>query len=257
MKNRTLTWVKIILSVGILLIICAPFLLTLSVGYVSFVDTGQIGDTIGGTTAPIASLLGSILVFYALKAQIDANSIIQRQLKDQKSEELSRKKRNYISGQIDFISKEIDNFRVIEKKSGTSFEREHPDQYIEYVGSSAILQFIKSSLAYIGDEDPEEQLLKENPQLKHFYYMLLSFSKVIESIESQNLDDIDKQYFLTQLGYLFEAKIIPGFRLRKVQKLTDEPICPKCNKKHSGIPSMIFHLAESISEKLENATNTR
>lgn len=256
MKNKTLTWVKIILAVGILLIICAPFLLTLSIGLLNFTNTGEIGDTIGGTTAPIASLLGSVLVFYALKAQIDANMIIQQQLEDQKSEELTRKKINYISGQIDFISKEIDNFRIIERKSGSSFQNDHPDQYIEHIGSSAILEFIKSDLAYIGDKDPNEELLKNNPQLKHFYYMLLSFSNVIESIESQNIDNLDKQYFLGQLGYLFEAKIFPGFNLRIVQQLIDEPVCPNCGNKHSGIPGMIFHLAESISAKLEHATNT-
>ena len=50
----------------------------------SFSETGDIGDTIGGITAPISSLVGSILVFLALKGQILANKFTQEQIRDQK-----------------------------------------------------------------------------------------------------------------------------------------------------------------------------
>ncbi|WP_010662378.1 hypothetical protein [Marinilabilia salmonicolor] len=38
-----------------------------------FTKTGQIGDTIGGVTAPFLSLVGSVLVFLSFRAQIDMN----------------------------------------------------------------------------------------------------------------------------------------------------------------------------------------
>lgn len=38
-------------------------------------NTGQIGDTIGGITAPIINLIGAILVYVSFKAQIKANKI--------------------------------------------------------------------------------------------------------------------------------------------------------------------------------------
>ncbi|TJY37929.1 hypothetical protein [Pontimicrobium aquaticum] len=40
-----------------------------------FTQTGQIGDTIGGITAPIINLLGAILVYLSFQAQIKANRI--------------------------------------------------------------------------------------------------------------------------------------------------------------------------------------
>lgn len=50
-------------------------------------DSASIGDTIGGTTAPFLSLLGSVLVFMALKAQINANKIITSQFTQQQEKE--------------------------------------------------------------------------------------------------------------------------------------------------------------------------
>jgi hypothetical protein len=57
-----------------------------------FTQTGQIGDTIGGITAPMANLLGAILVYLALKAQIEANLILKKQLDDEKSKTISSNK---------------------------------------------------------------------------------------------------------------------------------------------------------------------
>ncbi len=54
--------------VGVAGMLAAPLLFITS-GY-SFMQTGHLGDTIGGVTAPISSLVGSILVFLALKGQI-------------------------------------------------------------------------------------------------------------------------------------------------------------------------------------------
>ena len=54
-------------------------------------NTGVIGDTIGGITAPFINFFGAILVYLALKEQIKANDLIQKQFDIQnklKNEEL-------------------------------------------------------------------------------------------------------------------------------------------------------------------------
>jgi type II secretory pathway pseudopilin PulG len=64
------------LAIGILLVILMPFLATWqNTGWTRFSDTGEIGDTIGGVTAPIVGLLGAFLVFVSFKAQVRANEI--------------------------------------------------------------------------------------------------------------------------------------------------------------------------------------
>lgn len=82
------------IGIGIFLCVLAPFIATQKAiwGSFDFSQTGQIGDTIGGITAPIVNIIGAILVFYALKAQIDANRLIQDQFDEQKADELNRKK---------------------------------------------------------------------------------------------------------------------------------------------------------------------
>ncbi|HLP55119.1 MAG TPA: putative phage abortive infection protein [Fluviicola sp.] len=80
-KMRILSIVIII--VGSLFAILAPFLFTRN-GSISFLDKGPIGDTIGGTTAPIVGLVNAILVYFALRSQIRANEIVQEQRLDDK-----------------------------------------------------------------------------------------------------------------------------------------------------------------------------
>ncbi|WP_430427410.1 putative phage abortive infection protein [Maribacter litoralis] len=74
--NKTEIIVFILIGFGIAVL---PLIFTQDWTGISFMTTGQIGDTIGGVTAPFLAFFGSILVYGALKAQIEANSSIQRQ----------------------------------------------------------------------------------------------------------------------------------------------------------------------------------
>jgi len=76
---------------------CSPYILTRDYIGIYFDEiTGPIGDTIGGITAPIVGLIGAILVYYALKEQIKANEIIQKQFRSQKRDESKQIKINHI-----------------------------------------------------------------------------------------------------------------------------------------------------------------
>lgn len=85
MKNETLQ-ARWSLGVGLVLMIFLPIILSQLSWKISFMDTGQIGDTIGGITAPISGLLGAYLVFLALKAQVKANRIQVNMLQEQRNE---------------------------------------------------------------------------------------------------------------------------------------------------------------------------
>jgi len=45
--------------------------------------TGNIGDTIGGITAPVINLIGAILVYISFKVQSNANQIQYRLLQQE------------------------------------------------------------------------------------------------------------------------------------------------------------------------------
>ncbi len=55
-----------IIAAGIILVAFFPYWFTRQ-GSINFTKTGEIGDTIGGITAPLTSLIGSILVFLLKK----------------------------------------------------------------------------------------------------------------------------------------------------------------------------------------------
>ncbi|MCA0237544.1 MAG: hypothetical protein LCH81_14290 [Bacteroidetes bacterium] len=65
--NQPLKTAKILLWVGIPLCILSPILFTQPWGLIDFSNTGAIGDTIGGITAPFINILGAVLVFLALE----------------------------------------------------------------------------------------------------------------------------------------------------------------------------------------------
>lgn len=102
-------WAMWTLIGGGVLIVFAPWLLAIKCNLISFADTGEIGDTIGGITAPIVNFMGALLVYYALRAQINANALIFDQFEYQKMS-------TYISGQISFIREDINNFRLIDRR---------------------------------------------------------------------------------------------------------------------------------------------
>lgn len=82
MKNRVTIFIEkhltVIVLIFILWVLVSPILFT-QFSIVSFShdgSTGQIGDTIGGITAPAIGLLSAILLYLALTKQIENNNII-------------------------------------------------------------------------------------------------------------------------------------------------------------------------------------
>jgi gas vesicle protein len=83
---------------GILLIF-TPFLLTRNwFGWIDFSKTGEIGDTIGGTLAPLVGLIGAILVYISFREQYKANisqwEALAEETRIRKDEQLERKKKD-------------------------------------------------------------------------------------------------------------------------------------------------------------------
>lgn len=73
MKNYC--WNKCLIAVIVIFIFVAPVLFTRPAlfGCFDFSSTGQIGDTIGGITAPIIGLVSIFLLYLTLKGQLDFN----------------------------------------------------------------------------------------------------------------------------------------------------------------------------------------
>lgn len=95
-----------------LIIFLMPLILTQSSSGISFEDTGEIGDTIGGITAPFLAFFAAILVYLAFKAQIDANEEIKKQFEEQRLNENQNFAYTKFKERIYLINNDIDNFEV-------------------------------------------------------------------------------------------------------------------------------------------------
>lgn len=96
---------------GILLTILAPFLFTIKARYdwMRFdATTAEIGDTIGGITSPIVSLIAAILVYYSFQQQLEANEIQKKAMKKQNKENREREDYNNIEMLIKELKEDFD-----------------------------------------------------------------------------------------------------------------------------------------------------
>lgn len=79
MNMKSLRWYHIfLLIIGVLGVCIAPWLFTHPVpfgwGSLDFTQTGSIGDTIGGITAPIVGLVSILLLWWTLRSQLEFNA---------------------------------------------------------------------------------------------------------------------------------------------------------------------------------------
>lgn len=82
-------YINLIFGLLILTTFIAPIVLTQS-SFIDFTNTGQIGDTIGGLTAPFLNLLGAILIYSTFKEQIKANAQTKKELAQREDAEKER-----------------------------------------------------------------------------------------------------------------------------------------------------------------------
>ena len=183
------------LSAGIFLMILAPILLTQFSGYFSFMDTGPIGDTIGGITAPISGLLGAYLVFLALKAQVDANKAIQRQIDGQNIKEKNEKAIVFLSDIIQQTVKIIKEFKFYTNMGAT----------VHSEGKIAFSKYISNySLSNWGSYDfrPESP---DHRNAERIFYLFQYFRK---KLEESDLNKEDREYLI----FLFESQYYEDVR---------------------------------------------
>lgn len=240
-KNECL----LIIFFGILILI-TPYLITRNLGLVSFADTGEIGDTIGGITAPFLGFFGSVLVYLALKAQIDANEQVRLQFEKQENEVLITNRIEFLKTKVFILREEINSFYF----SYMDDTQKGNPQKFNYQGSQAIHKLlINSKNNYYGKKikTPYEQ----EPKLLELKSLLNYFKETVSEV----LNDTDvsqnvKVEFLNILSFLFDSKIKGYFKVLEEFKSQHDSACPEnCGHFH-GIPSDLFEFAQDVENLL-------
>lgn len=251
--------ILIIFLIGIALVVFAPLLFTRNWTNFSFIDTGQIGDTIGGITAPITSLIGSFLLYFTLKAQIDANEQINQQISEQKTSELYSKKLIYINEQINLIREEINEFQEIERKNATINKRSPFNlgstnvEHLNIKGPDALDYYLKRYCIKGGHDYFQE--LHISAKIVNVYNLLKLIEETANLIFNEGLDKTDKIRLTNSLSYHFFSKIYPIINSKKDFSIEESQKCDTCNKKHLGIPTNIFTITYNTRKILISDIN--
>ncbi|MDJ1500678.1 hypothetical protein [Xanthocytophaga agilis] len=112
---RTRYW--LILLLGILLSFITPVILIQpSISKIfDFSQTGQIGDTIGGITAPIINLIGSILVYLSFREQLKANNLQRKALANEIKQNRDREVFNLLNILFHEVTVDIASMSYVQK----------------------------------------------------------------------------------------------------------------------------------------------
>src|SRR6056297_241134 len=136
----------IILSSGVILIFLSLYIFTRPAIFDiwDFSDTGQIGDTIGGITAPIINIIGAFLVYISFQAQITANRIQFKALEDEKkSNKLNDAFNKHLSVLEEIKSKLRDLEFIVIIKGQYNWQGAQPQPvHITYRGVDALNEFV-------------------------------------------------------------------------------------------------------------------
>lgn len=247
-KKGSLGIIKWILIFGTFLTLLSPFLFTRNVlsNALDFTETGQIGDTIGGITAPIVNLIGAILVFYALKAQIEANNLIQQQFEEQKQKENENKVLANISEYYKYFLKSIDDFRHESEKTIGNFDSRRKEIVI-YNGTIAVKLYLNDLIKYGPKDVHDSKILLKGPKNNQYFSILKSLQTFIEILEQAKISDEDKLFYKNIIKPLFENTLKPNKDdLEKVNQF-----CDKCSEIHSRFPTLFLETYNELEEKIQ------
>jgi hypothetical protein len=237
---------KWLLLAGGLVILILPFILT---GHYfherfNFSETGQIGDTIGGITAPFMNLIGAFLVFYALKAQVKANELIQDQIdKDNEQKECENEGQN-LNQLYSYLTESINSFHFTTLPIEQLRNTDELDTEIEFKGGDAFYHlFSQIRCHYHGTQHELHSHQSVSELLSILKIMDLLLDKLKDS-KSKN-----KEILITLVRHLFEYKIVTRIRDEEDCDL-DLEFCESCDCNH-GLPDELKNLIIEIRRKLK------
>lgn len=145
-------------------------------------NTGQIGDTIGGITAPFINLLGALLVYISFKEQNNANKIQSEQNSFNLLNELYKDLKSEFEN-ITFSSKNVQDGK-------------------EYKGLKAQSVFIEILESRIINKD-----FKKNSFFKEYLFLMGNISIFIDVVDESTASIKEKTYILRLFHFFYITKI--------------------------------------------------
>ncbi|RLD60618.1 MAG: hypothetical protein DRJ01_09330 [Bacteroidetes bacterium] len=218
----------LILSIGILLIFISLYIFTRPAIFESwdFSSTGQVGDTIGGITAPLINLIGAFLVYISFQAQINANRIQSQALEDEKKRNSTNNQfEKYLSLFEDIKSRLRDLEFVVESPGHSNSDGSFTQPvHIVYNGLNALNEYVQKIEAqkqsnYFGG------IYSTYGIFLNFQFMLTAILDLIERIEKNVQNSNDKEFLFNNIKLFYKGFLLQfGNRILDIYASDDSQI---------------------------------
>jgi len=237
LKNNSQNNIAIyLLVIGTLLTIIVPLMLPL-LPLTHLTDFGTIGDAFGGIANPLAQIVGSVLLYLALRAQISANSILQMQINAENTKEMQRRGVKLVHELYTFLEHGIDTFSYEDK-----FEGSNGIQVLH--GRRAIRCFIDDIEEMNIDLHDPKQLLQQDG-VREILSILRIAENILDRINHADIDENDKLFYIDLMKHELTFSIFPYTDLDESANLKLE-ICEECHKPHGNYPPLIFDKMQQL-----------
>ena len=227
LKNP-LIWLLILLVV--ILVFSLPlFIINVSMGgWTDYSSSGQIGDTIGGITAPIVNLISAFLVFLALKAQIDANNVIQKQIDDAKKERDIETHSKELNTLFSYLEKQISSIEYVGIDGNT------------YNGTKGISRILERTIHL----NHFKSITLPLPEYASVFSSLRLFEMILEKIEISNAPKKERKLYNELVAHLYYTYYFSAEHV-VLEKEKSRGACSSCNAKHE-LPREHINLTKKI-----------
>lgn len=213
----------------------------------------DIASTVGGILGTTFSFFGSVLVYFALKAQVEANKQVRKQFEKQEEAEYFRSKINFVNEKINTLREEVNNFVYVYKDESVKGNPLH----IEYKGSQAFHILLSNNVNTFYGKSKRDSFELE-PKFHELYRLLLFIRDTVSIIEIEQFDIIPnksaqiKFELYSSLNYFYSTKIKWNFKSVENFESKHNDHCPhECGYNH-GLPSELFEVVRSINNKMES-----
>lgn len=242
LKNNSESNIVIsLLIIGILLTIIVPLMLPLlPLGHLK--EYGPVGDAFGGVANPIAQIVGFVLLYRALRAQINANSILQMQINDENSKEMQERGVKHVHELYTFLENNINSFSYENKFEGTN-----GIQVLH--GRRAIRCFIDDIEDMNIDLHNAEQLLQQDG-VREILSILRIAENIFDRIGHADINENDKLFYIDLMKHELTFSIFPYTDLDESANLKLE-LCGDCHKFHGNYPPLIFDKLQQLKRHFQ------